>query len=152
MAQSVTTSTTLSAAKTVAEPGLFADYATLFKVRVTVMVIITAAAGFYLGSLASGISPFHAGLVQALAGVPGLREAHLPGARTHSWLCHDLSRLAVPGLHNEPAHRNADAADCDQLCGDLHAAEADYGGQHVYRGISGCAASAHRMDGGARRD
>ena len=69
MAQSVTTSTTLSAAKTVAEPGLFADYATLFKVRVTVMVIITAAAGFYLGSLASGISPFHAGLVQALAGI-----------------------------------------------------------------------------------
>jgi len=53
----------------VAEPGLFADYATLFKVRVTVMVIITAAAGFYLGSLASGISPFHAGLVQALAGI-----------------------------------------------------------------------------------
>ena len=52
-----------------AEPGLFADYATLFKVRVTVMVIITAAAGFYLGSLASGISPFHAGLVQALAGI-----------------------------------------------------------------------------------
>ncbi len=52
-----------------AEPGLFADYATLFKVRVTVMVIITAGAGFYLGSLASGISPFHAGLVQALAGI-----------------------------------------------------------------------------------
>ena len=52
-----------------AEPGLLADYATLFKVRVTVMVIITAAAGFYLGSLASGISPFHAGLVQALAGI-----------------------------------------------------------------------------------
>jgi protoheme IX farnesyltransferase len=69
VAQSVTTSTAISAQKTVAEPGLFADYATLFKVRVTVMVIITAAAGFYLGSLASGISPFHAGLVQALAGI-----------------------------------------------------------------------------------
>jgi len=69
VAQSVTTSTTIPAGKTVAEPGLFADYATLFKVRVTVMVIITAAAGFYLGSLASGISPFHAGLVQALAGI-----------------------------------------------------------------------------------
>lgn len=52
-----------------AEPRLFADYVTLFKLRVTVMVIITAAAGFYLGSLASGISPFHAGLVQALAGI-----------------------------------------------------------------------------------
>lgn len=69
MAQSVTTSTAISAQKSVAEPGLLADYATLFKVRVTVMVIITAAAGFYLGSLASGISPFHAGLVQALAGI-----------------------------------------------------------------------------------
>jgi protoheme IX farnesyltransferase len=69
VAQSATTSTAISAQKSVAEPGLFADYSTLFKVRVTVMVIITAAAGFYLGSLASGISPFHAGLVQALAGI-----------------------------------------------------------------------------------
>jgi protoheme IX farnesyltransferase len=69
VAQSATTSTAISAQKTVAEPRLFADYVTLFKLRVTVMVIITAAAGFYLGSLASGISPFHAGLVQALAGI-----------------------------------------------------------------------------------
>jgi protoheme IX farnesyltransferase len=52
-----------------ATPGLLADYATLFKLRVSVMVIITAAAGFYLGSLKSGISPFHAGLLQALAGI-----------------------------------------------------------------------------------
>ncbi len=50
-------------------PGLLADYATLFKLRVSVMVIITAAAGFYLGSLKSAISPFHAGLLQALAGI-----------------------------------------------------------------------------------
>ena len=49
--------------------GLLADYATLFKLRVSLMVIITAAAGFYLGSLRSGISPFHAGLVQALVGI-----------------------------------------------------------------------------------
>lgn len=69
MAQSATTPTAISAQKTVAEPGLFADYATLFKVRVTVMVVITAGAGFYLGSLASAISPFHAGLIQALAGI-----------------------------------------------------------------------------------
>lgn len=33
------------------------------------MVIITAAAGFYLGSLRSGISPFHAGLLQAMLGI-----------------------------------------------------------------------------------
>lgn len=49
--------------------SLLADYATLFKLRVSVMVIITAAAGFYLGSLRSGISPFHAGLLQALMGI-----------------------------------------------------------------------------------
>ena len=52
-----------------AAPTLLSDYATLFKVRVSVMVIITSAAGFYLGSLRSGISPFHAGLLQALAGI-----------------------------------------------------------------------------------
>jgi protoheme IX farnesyltransferase len=50
-------------------PGLLADYATLFKVRVTAMVILTSAAGFYLGSLRSGISPFNAGAVEALAGI-----------------------------------------------------------------------------------
>ena len=48
---------------------LFADYAELFKLRVSTMVVITAAAGFYLGSLRSGISPFHVGLMQALAGI-----------------------------------------------------------------------------------
>ena len=48
---------------------LLADYATLFKLRISTMSIITAGAGFYLGSLRSGISPFHAGLVQALIGI-----------------------------------------------------------------------------------
>jgi heme o synthase len=33
------------------------------------MVIITAAGGFYMASLRSGISPFHIGLVQALLGI-----------------------------------------------------------------------------------
>jgi protoheme IX farnesyltransferase len=50
-------------------PGLLADYATLFKLRVTSMVVITSAAGFYLGSLRSAISPFNAGMVKALAGI-----------------------------------------------------------------------------------
>jgi heme o synthase len=49
--------------------SLLADYATLFKLRISTMVIITAGAGFYLGSLRSGISPFHAGLLQALVGI-----------------------------------------------------------------------------------
>ncbi|MCL2659827.1 MAG: protoheme IX farnesyltransferase, partial [Acidobacteriaceae bacterium] len=48
---------------------LLADYTTLFKLRVSTMVIITSAAGFYLGSLRSGISPINAGLLQALLGI-----------------------------------------------------------------------------------
>ncbi len=48
---------------------MLGDYATLFKPRVTLMIVITAGAGFYLGSLRSGISPFHAGLIQALIGI-----------------------------------------------------------------------------------
>ena len=48
---------------------LLTDYLTLIKPRVSLMVIITAGAGFYLGSLRSGISPFHLGLVQALFGI-----------------------------------------------------------------------------------
>jgi protoheme IX farnesyltransferase len=49
--------------------SLLADYAVLVKPRVSLMVIITAAAGFYLGSLASGISPFNLLLVKALFGI-----------------------------------------------------------------------------------
>jgi protoheme IX farnesyltransferase len=49
--------------------SLLSDYAVLFKPRVSLMVVITAAAGFYLGSLASGISPFQFGLVKALFGI-----------------------------------------------------------------------------------
>jgi protoheme IX farnesyltransferase len=52
-----------------ARPSLLADYATLFKVRVSTMVLITSAAGFYLGSLRSGISPFNAGMLKAIAGI-----------------------------------------------------------------------------------
>ena len=52
-----------------AAPSLFADYAVLLKPRVSTMVVITAAGGFYLGSLRSGISPFHLGAVEALAGI-----------------------------------------------------------------------------------
>jgi protoheme IX farnesyltransferase len=49
--------------------SLLADYAVLFKPRVSTMVVITAGAGFFLGSMRSGISPFHAGLIQALGGI-----------------------------------------------------------------------------------
>ncbi len=52
-----------------AAPSLLSDYATLFKVRVSVMVIITAAAGLYLGDLRSGITPFHIGSLYDLLGI-----------------------------------------------------------------------------------
>ena len=39
-----------------AEHSRVADYQELFKVRVTLMVVITAWAGFYLGSMRSGIT------------------------------------------------------------------------------------------------
>jgi heme o synthase len=66
VATSATTDHVLAPAK---PHSLLADYATLFKLRISTMVIITAGAGFYLGSLRSGISPFHAGLLQALVGI-----------------------------------------------------------------------------------
>lgn len=69
MALTATTPSDTTHAKAIAGLGFLADYATLFKLRVSAMVIITAAAGFYLGSLRSGISPFHAGLIQTLAGI-----------------------------------------------------------------------------------
>jgi len=66
VATSATTDHVLAPAK---PHSLLADYATLFKLRISTMVIITAGAGYYLGSLRSGISPFHAGLLQALIGI-----------------------------------------------------------------------------------
>src|SRR5271168_163071 len=65
----VATSATTDRILAPATPSLLADYATLFKLRVSTMVIITAAAGFYLGSLRSGISPFQPQLFKALAGI-----------------------------------------------------------------------------------
>jgi protoheme IX farnesyltransferase len=45
------------------------DYRELFKVRVTTMVVITAWAGFYLGSMYSGISSVQRGLLDTLVGI-----------------------------------------------------------------------------------
>ena len=58
-----------AAAVPAARPSLLADYATLFKVRVSTMVLITSAAGFYLGSLRSGISPFNTGMIKAIGSI-----------------------------------------------------------------------------------
>jgi protoheme IX farnesyltransferase len=45
------------------------DYQELFKVRVTSMVVVTAWAGFYLGSMRSGITSMHWGLLESLLGI-----------------------------------------------------------------------------------
>ena len=46
-----------------------ADYRELFKDRVTAMVVLTAWAGFYLGSMQSGITSIQPGLLEALIGI-----------------------------------------------------------------------------------
>jgi protoheme IX farnesyltransferase len=48
---------------------LISDYFALAKPRVSLMVVITAGAGFYLGSLASSIPPFNLLLLKTLIGV-----------------------------------------------------------------------------------
>src|ERR1700757_5184194 len=57
----------------VPEPGrtaqLIVDFRELFKVRVTGMVVITGWAGFYLGSMQSGISTMQRGLLDTLVGI-----------------------------------------------------------------------------------
>src|SRR5580692_7711876 len=54
-------------------PGVTAtlihDFRELFKVRVTGMVLVTGWAGFYLGSMQSGISTLQRGLLDTLLGI-----------------------------------------------------------------------------------
>jgi heme o synthase len=45
------------------------DYREFFKLRVTLMVTLTGWAGFYLGSMRSGISSFQPGLLETLIGI-----------------------------------------------------------------------------------
>jgi heme o synthase len=52
-----------------ASSSLAEAYAVLFKLRVSVMVIVTAAVGLYLGDLHSGVNPFHLQALYALAGI-----------------------------------------------------------------------------------
>ena len=66
MATSATTDGILAPAQ---PHSLLADYATLFKLRISTMVIITAGAGFYLGCLRSGISPFQVEGLKALVAI-----------------------------------------------------------------------------------
>ena len=66
MATSATTDHVLAPAK---PHSLLADYAALFKIRISTMVIITAGAGFYLGCLRSGISPLQLDGLKALVAI-----------------------------------------------------------------------------------
>lgn len=52
-----------------AAPSLLTDYMEFFKARVTALVVITAWAGFYLGSVRSGIPSVHIGLLETLVGI-----------------------------------------------------------------------------------
>ena len=65
---SVTAASPVEVPRTRVAP-LLADYVALCKPRVSLMVIITAAAGFYLASRTSGIEPFQWGMVKALFGI-----------------------------------------------------------------------------------
>ncbi len=58
-----------AAASSPAHGSLVAAYLVLFKVRVSIMVLITAAAGLYLGDLRSGLSPFHLESLYAMIGI-----------------------------------------------------------------------------------
>lgn len=49
--------------------SLLVDYRELFKLRVTLMVTLTGFAGFYLGSMRSGISSLQPGLLNTLIGI-----------------------------------------------------------------------------------
>ncbi|SDE87552.1 heme o synthase [Terriglobus roseus] len=63
------TAASISATQSARRSTLFADYKELVKPRVTLMVMITAAAGFYLGCLRSGISPFNTQFLEAMIGM-----------------------------------------------------------------------------------
>ena len=61
--------TSIPAASQARRSTLLTDYAELFKPRVSLMVVITAAAGYYLGALRSGISPLQMQFVEAMLGI-----------------------------------------------------------------------------------
>ncbi|HSM87111.1 MAG TPA: heme o synthase [Candidatus Limnocylindrales bacterium] len=54
---------------TVAKPSLLGDYAQLFKVRVTALIVVTAWAGFFMGAARSQVSSLSWTLVTALWGI-----------------------------------------------------------------------------------
>ncbi|MFC6646982.1 heme o synthase [Granulicella cerasi] len=67
MSTATTSSTETNAAER--SHSLLGDYSVLFKPRVSAMVLLTAAGGFYLGCLRTGISPFSMLLLHTMLGV-----------------------------------------------------------------------------------
>lgn len=63
------TTASITASSVARRHSLLADYAELFKLRVSLMIVITAGAGYYLGCLRSGISPLHLQFVEAMVGI-----------------------------------------------------------------------------------
>src|SRR5579884_492994 len=60
---------TLESSQATYQSSLFADYAQLLKLRVTGMVVLTAWAGYYLGSLKAHIPSFSWDLLASLLGI-----------------------------------------------------------------------------------
>src|SRR6516225_5276096 len=67
-------SQTTVAAAVIKRHSLLADYAQLFKVRVTSLIVMTAWAGYYMGAARSGVPSFSWTLLNALWGI-GLTSA-----------------------------------------------------------------------------
>ncbi len=82
--------------------SLLADYAVLVKPRVSLMVIITAAAGFYLGSLDSGIPPFNWLLLKALFGIALVTA----GSSTLNQALERTTDLLMPRTASRPMAQN----------------------------------------------
>jgi protoheme IX farnesyltransferase len=59
----------LAVAPVAARASLLGDYAQLFKVRVTALIVITAWAGYYMGAAKSGVSSLSWTLINALWGI-----------------------------------------------------------------------------------
>ena len=132
--------------------SLLVDYRELFKLRVTLMVTLTGFAGFYLGSMRSGITSLQPGLLKTLIGIcvvssgaaalnqaierkldaKMLRTENRPMATGRIGLAHGIAvgLLAIIAgtlwltLEDECHHRRSDSAHRVPLCCPLHAAEA----------------------------
>ena len=159
-------------------PGITAtlinDLRELFKVRVTGMVLVTGWAGFYLGSMQSGISSVQRGLLDTLIGI-GLvsagasalnqalertsdakmkRTADRPIAAGRISLAQGIvagtrlsrARRMVAAAAHQSAHRFSGSAYGFLLRGDLHAAQTRHFPRNLHRRIPRSHGPAARLD------